>query len=241
MLRDARALAESGGDGEACLLIDVYETDALIKTARVTEAAEVARRGLASARQAGLGGFWNTAMLAGNGAEALLDQGQTAAVLIGPLTDGPAERDTWLAHAHRAGIDLLRGDTEAAAARQEQIAALVGRVERDDWTREGALRTAELWLWTGAPDRVLPAVRPVLTGLKSPGQAIFCGPLLTLGMRACADLAERAAARRDAARRDAAARSAALAAAWDLAELAGRLPARSRRIRSPPLRRPASL
>jgi DNA-binding CsgD family transcriptional regulator len=222
VLRQARALAESGGDGEACLLVDVYESDALVKTARIAEAAEVARRGLASARQAGLDGFWNTAILAGNGAEALLHQGQTgaAAALIGPLTDGPAERDTWLAHAHRAEIDLLRGDAAAAAARQEQIAALVGRVDSDDWAREWALRAAELWLWTGAPDRVLPAVHRVLTGLKSPGQAIFCGPLLTLGMRACADQAERAAARQDET-----GRGAALTAAQDLAELGGQLPA----------------
>ena len=221
-LRHGRALAESGGDGEACVLIDVYESDALLKTARVADAAEVARLGLASARQAGLESFWTTAILAGNGAEALVDQGRTAdaAALIGPLTDGPAGRDTWLAHAHRAEIDLLRGEAEAAAARQEQIAAIVGRVGSDDWSREGALRAAELRLWTDAPDRVLPEIRPVLAGLKSPDQAIFCGPLLTLGMRACADLAERARARRDVA-----GEGAALADGEDLAELAGQLPA----------------
>jgi hypothetical protein len=93
-------------------------------------------------------------------------------------------------------------------------------VDSDDWAREGALRAAELWLWTGAPERALPAVHRVLTGLKSPGQAIFCGPLLTLGMRACADQAERAAARQDETGRDAA-----LTAAEDLAELGGQLPA----------------
>ena len=222
LLRHGRALAESTGDGEACVLIDVYESDALLKTARVADAAEVARRGLASARQAGLEAFWTTAILAGNGAEALLHQGRTAAAaaLIGPLTDGPAGRDTWLAHVHRAEIDLLSGDAPAAIARQEQIAAAVGRVGSDDWSREGALRAAELRLWTGAPDRVLPEIRPVLAGLKSPAQAIFCGPLLTLGMRACADLAELARARRDAA-----AEGAAIADGEDLAELAGRLPA----------------
>ena len=222
LLRHGRALAESTGDGEACVLIDVYESDALLKTARVADAAEVARRGLASARQAGLEAFWTTAILAGNGAEALLHQGRTAAAaaLIGPLTDGPAGRDTWLAHVHRAEIDLLSGDAPAAIARQEQIAATVGRVGSDDWSREGALRAAELRLWTGAPDRVLPEIRPVLAGLKSPAQAIFCGPLLTLGMRACADLAELARARRDAA-----AEGAAIADGEDLAELAGRLPA----------------
>jgi DNA-binding CsgD family transcriptional regulator/tetratricopeptide (TPR) repeat protein len=221
LLRHGRALAESGGDGEACVLIDVYESDALLKTARVSDAAGVAGRGLASARQAGLEAFWTTAILAGNGAEALVHQGRTAeaAALIGPLTDGPAGRDTWLAHVHRAEIDLLRGDAAAALARQEQITATVGRVGSDDWSREGALRAAELWLWTGVPDRVLPEIRPVLAGLKSPGQAIFCGPLLTLGMRACADLAEQARARRDAA-----AEAAARTDGEDLAELAGRLP-----------------
>jgi DNA-binding CsgD family transcriptional regulator len=222
LLRHGRALAESAGDGEACVLIDVYESDALLKTARVTDAAEVARRGLASARQAGLEAFWTTAILAGNGAEALLYQGRTAAAaaLIGPLTDGPAGRDTWIAHVHRAELDLLSGDAPAAIARQEQIAATVGRVGSDDWSREGALRAAELRLWTGAPDRVLPEIRPVLTGLNSSAQAIFCGPLLTLGMRACADLAEQARARRDAA-----AEGSALADGEDLAELTGRLPA----------------
>ena len=222
VLRRGRALAESAGDGEACVLIDVYESDALLKTARVTEAAEVALTGLASARQAGCEAFWTTAILAANGAEALLHQARTAdaAALIGPLTDGPAGRDTWLAHAHRAEIDLLLGDTAEANARQEQIAAIVGQVESDDWSREVALRAAELWLWTGAPDRVLPGIRPALTGLKSPRQAIFCGPMLTLGMRACADLAERARARRDEA-----AEGAALAHGADLAGLAGELPA----------------
>ena len=220
-LRHGRALAESGGDGEACVLIDVYESDALLKTARVTDAAEVARRGLDSARQAGLEAFWTTAILAGNGAEALVHQGRTAdaAALIGPLTDGPAGRDTWLAHVHRAEIDLLRGDTAAAIARQEQIAAIVGQVGSDDWSREGALRAAELRLWTDVPDQVLAGIRPVLNGLKSPGQAIFCGPLLTLGMRACADLAEQARARRDPV-----AEGTALADAEDLAEMAARLP-----------------
>jgi len=222
MLSRGRALAESGGDGEACLLIDVYESDVLLKTARVAEAAEVAARGLANARQAGLEAFWTTAILTANVAEALLHQGRTAdaAALIGPLTDGPASRDTWIVHMWRAEIDLLSGDTAAAAERQEQIAAIVGRVKHAGWSRESALRAAELRLWTGAPDQVLPAIQPVLVALKSPGQAIFCGSLLTAGMRACADLAERARARRDEL-----AEGDALAAGAELADLAGRLPA----------------
>ena len=143
-----------------------------------------------------------------------------AAALLGPLTDGPAGRDTWLAHVYRAEADLLGGDLAAAAWRQEQIAAILGGVRNADWSREAALRAAELYLWAGRPDQVLPGIRQALAGLKSPGQAIFCGPLLTAGMRACADLAERARARQDDR-----AGNAALAAGADLADLAGQLPA----------------
>ena len=222
LLRRGRALAESDGDAEACLMIDVYESEALLKTARVADAAEVAARGLANARQAGLEAWWTTAILAANGTEALLDQGRTAdaAALIGPLTDGPANRDTWLAHVYRAEVDLLSGDMVTAAARQEQVATIVGRVGNADWAREAALRAAELRLWAGTPDQVLPGIRQVLAGLKSPRQAIFCGPLLTAGMRACADLAGRARAQQDEA-----AESEALAAGADLADLVGQMPA----------------
>ena len=222
VLRRGRALAESEGDAEACVLIDVYESEALLKTARVGPAAEVAVRGLANARQAGLEAFWTTAILAANGAEALLHQGRTAdaVAFIGPLTDGPASRDTWLAHVYRAEADLLSGNMAAAAARQEQIVAIVGRVGNADWSREAALRAAELRLWAGTPDQVLPGIHQVLAELKSPRQAIFCGPVLTAGMRACADLAERARARQDEA-----AESAALASGADLTDRAARLPA----------------
>jgi DNA-binding CsgD family transcriptional regulator/tetratricopeptide (TPR) repeat protein len=220
VLRRGRAMAE--GDAGACLLIDVYESEALLKTARVRDAAEVAVRGLANARQAGLEAFWNTAILAANGAEALLHQGRTAdaAALIGPLTDGPASRDTWLAHVYRAEADLLSGNMAAATLRQEQIAAIVGRVGNADWSREAALRAAELRLWTGTPDQVLPGIHQALAELKSPRKVIFCGPLLTTGMRACADLAERARARQDGA-----AESVALASGADLTDVAARLPA----------------
>ena len=222
VLRRGRALAESDGDGEACLLVDVYESEALLKTAKVRDAAEVAVRGLTAARQAGLEAWWTTAILAANGTEALLHQGRTAdaAALIGPLTDGPAERDTWLAHVYRAEVDLLRGDMATAAERHRQISVIIGSIRNADWSREAALRAAELRLWTGTPDQVLPGIRPALAGRKSPGQAIFCGPLLTAGMRACADLAERARAHQDGT-----AESGALAAGVDLAVLAGQLPA----------------
>ena len=66
---------------------------------------------------------------------------------------------------------------------------------------------------------MLPGIHQALAELKSPRKAIFCGPVLTAGMRACADLAERARARHDGA-----AESVALASSADLTDVAARLP-----------------
>jgi DNA-binding CsgD family transcriptional regulator len=199
VLRRSRALAEAAWDGESGLLIDLYESDALLKTAKFGDAAEVALRGLSTAREAGLEDFWTTAILAANLAEALMHQGHTAqaAALIGPLTEGPPDRDHWFAHVFRSEVDLLRGDLAAAAQRQAQIAELIGRVGNVEWSRESALRVAELQLWAGHPGRALAVVRQSLAQLPSPDWAMFCGRLLSTGMRAAADLAERARARQD--------------------------------------------
>ena len=222
VLRRGRALAESAWDGEAVILIDVYESDALLKTARFEDAAGVALRGLRTARQSGLDAFWTTSILAANAAEALIHQGRTddAAVLIEPLTDGPPDRDHWLIHVYRSELDLLRGDIAAATLRQEQIAAVIGEVSNVDWSRESAQRMAELQLWAAQPDRALAEVQRVISKVESAGWAIFCGHSLATGMRAWADLAERARARRDGA-----AARAAVAAGDELAATAAHLPA----------------
>jgi DNA-binding CsgD family transcriptional regulator len=177
----------------------VVESDALIKLARYQDAAGVAMRGLSTARQAGLAASWDAAILASNAAEPLLALGRTAeaAALIDPLTSGPADRDHWVVYQARAEIDLLRGDIEAAAVRRQQIIACVPHVGGLDVSRERAQRAAELALWAGQPADAVTEVRRVLPSFKDPEPTIFCGRLLTAGMRACADLAERARARGD--------------------------------------------
>jgi DNA-binding CsgD family transcriptional regulator len=216
VLRRGRALAESGGDGEALLMIDVYESDALLKTARFGDAADVALRGLQAARAAGLGEFWTAGIVAANAAEALLHQGRTAqaAALVDPLTGGPPYRDHWLVHLFRCEIDLRRGDVEAAVRRHRQIAAVTGELGNIEWSGELAQGAAEVALWAGLPDQALDEVRRTVARSTAPDWAIFCGRLLAAGMRACADLAERARARRDEP-----AAAAAAAAASELADL----------------------
>jgi DNA-binding CsgD family transcriptional regulator/tetratricopeptide (TPR) repeat protein len=207
------ALARDSQDGLVRLAVN--ESDALLKLGRFQRAAEAALRGFDRARLAGLQSWHIAATLAFNAAEALLALGRTeqAAALIDPLTAGSPDRDYWLAHVARAEVDVLRGDTDAAAGRLRLVGALPTVLNRVDFAYESARRAAEAALWAGRPDDALDETRRTLALFKAPDLTIWCGRLLTAGMRACADLAGQARARRDSP-----AAAAALAAADSLAE-----------------------
>jgi len=207
-------LARAMDDASAQVWLAANESDALLKLAKFAKAAEVAMRALGPARDAGLQASWRATILTSNASEALLAGGRTAeaAALIDPLITGPPDRDNWLVHLARADIDLLRGDTDDAAARRRLTDAIPARLGYYvDYARESAQRAVELAVWAGRPGDALEEVRRVLGLFKVPDLTIFCGRLLATGMRACADLAEQARARRD----EPAAR-AAVAAADDL-------------------------
>jgi DNA-binding CsgD family transcriptional regulator len=194
------ALARSMDDASAQVWLAANESDALLKLAKFGKAAEVAMRALGPARDAGLQASWRATILASNASEALLAGGRTAeaAALIDPLITGPPDRDNWLVHLARADIDLLRGDTDAAAARRRLTDAIPARLGYYvDYARESAQRATELAVWAGRPRDALEEVRRVLGLFKVSDLTIFCGRLLATGVRACADLAEQARARRD--------------------------------------------
>jgi DNA-binding CsgD family transcriptional regulator len=109
----------------------------------------------------------------------------------------PPDRDRWLAHVNCAEIDLLRGDTGAAAERWELIYAFPGLISRVDFAYESAPRAAEAMLWAERPGDALRETRRALALYKVPDLTILSGRLLAAGVRACADLAEQARARRD--------------------------------------------
>jgi DNA-binding CsgD family transcriptional regulator len=193
-------LARAMDDASAQVWLAANESDALLKLAKFAKAAEVAMRALGPARDAGLQASWRATILASNASEALLAGGRTAeaAALIDPLITGPPDRDSWLVHLARADIDLLRGDTDGAAARRRLTDAIPARLGYYvDYARESAQRAVELAVWTGRPGDALEEVRRVLGLFKVSDLTIFCGRLLATGMRACADLAEQARARRD--------------------------------------------
>ena len=193
------ALARAARDGPALVWLAVNESGALLKLARFQRAAEVASRGLDDARQAGLQSWDLASRLAAFTAEALLALGRTAeaAALIDPLTTMPPHHDQWLAQVIRAEIDLLRGDSSAAAGRWQLIEALPALTSRVDFAYDAVPRAAEAWLWAGRPGDALRETRRALALFQGPDLTILSGRLLAAGMRACADLAEQARARRD--------------------------------------------
>jgi DNA-binding CsgD family transcriptional regulator len=196
-LRRGRAAAEATGDGAALIWLADAENAAFWFTGNLARAEEVALRGLHAARRAGLGSWFHATLLAGSAADTMLCRGRTAeaAALIDPLTTGPPGRDDLFLHVLRGQIDLLRGDIEAAAARQQQVTALAGHLYSVDLARQAAQPTVEVALWAGRPGDALEEVRRVLAPCER--VTFLCGPTLVAGLRACADLAERARARRD--------------------------------------------
>jgi DNA-binding CsgD family transcriptional regulator len=199
LLDRGRALAEAAADGQAVLRLAVTESDALLEMGKAGAAAEVGLRGLQAARQAGRQASPDASVLAFNAAAAMLAQGRTAeaAALIDPLTAGPPGRDHYGVDMLRIEIDMLRGDLEAAARRQQQMSAFISHIGNIDHAREVRQRAAELALWAGRPGEALQEIRQALAPFTAPDLTILSGWLLATGMRACADLAEQARARRD--------------------------------------------
>jgi DNA-binding CsgD family transcriptional regulator len=194
-----KAVAEAARDDAALLEVAVRESDALLCVGDFTSAAELALHGLHAARQAGLDGWFQATYLVANAAEALLSAGHTddAAALIDPLTTGPPSADYWWVHLFRAVIDMLRGDLAAAICRQQQVNALPGHFFSAELGREAAQLTVEVALWAGRPGDALEDVRRAIARHGTPDLTLCWGRLLAAGLRACADLAERARARRD--------------------------------------------
>ena len=199
LIHRARALATRSGDADAALSVAVFEGSALLSVGRFQDAAASAMQALGTARQAGLQAYYKTSIVAANAADALLCQGRTAkaGALIDPLTGGPPDSEHRFAHGIRAEIDLLRGDLQAASRRWHIIEALgdAGLMEN---AREQIQQMTELALWAGRPDEALELVhRGLDLASKAPYLTKFCGRLLASGMRACADMAERARASSD--------------------------------------------
>ncbi|HEV3069648.1 MAG TPA: AAA family ATPase, partial [Streptosporangiaceae bacterium] len=183
-------LAEAAGDAGASLWVAVEKSYALASTGQNAAAVDVALSALATARDTGRQSGLHAAMLVANAASALLATGRTAeaAALVDPLTGGAPDRDHWIMHLSRGEIDMVRGDIATAAGRRMRLSEVTGELGSGDWGRAAALWAAELALWDGRPAHALEEIRRVLLPIDTHERAIVCAPLLTVGMRACADL-----------------------------------------------------
>jgi DNA-binding CsgD family transcriptional regulator len=213
LLAQARSVPGTSSDALAALRLEMTESDALLKVGKLEEATRVALRGDNAVRQLGFGSSFQATTILTTAVEGLLGRGRTAeaAALIDPHTSGPVDRDHVFLHVCRAEIDLLRGEVDAAAARLAQTKVEWFEATLDH-ARELGQRVAEVAVWARRPDEALEEVDRMLGRLEGTDWVISSGWLLAVGMRACADLAERGRARRDQS-----AVQAALAAADNLA------------------------
>ncbi len=188
-LREGQALAAGIEDADPALTVAGWHSDALLKLARLPEAIEVAQEAVDRAERGGHGRASSTAIVRGNGAEAMLDLGRTAAAggVLDPLTQAAPQVDDWVLHVGRAAVDLRRGLIDEAAERLEAVRRLPLK-GNPEFEREIAERAAEVTLWARAPERCLTAVRRALDRCAGTQQEPFCADLLVYGMRAAADL-----------------------------------------------------
>jgi DNA-binding CsgD family transcriptional regulator len=195
LLAQARSVLGESRDARAVLPLAILESDALLKVGRLEDATRVGLRGFDEAGELGFGSTGPAAISLANAVEGLLGRGRTAeaAALIDPLINGPIDPDNWPLHLARAEIDLVRGDLHAAADRMAKID--VGA--SPEFAAGLAQDVAEVALWAGRPGNGLEEVHRALKRKGEEDWLMKSGPLLVVGMRSCAELAERARAHRD--------------------------------------------
>ena len=221
LLVRARELAEACGDGESLLRVASEEGSLHEAFGRMEAKLDTEMTGLRAARRLGLQDSLPAVILACEACNGLLNSGRTAeaGALVDPLTSGPPDQQHLYLHLNRVELDTMRGDLDAAGRRLRQVQALaVGQVGGFRGEDLAPMLAADLALWSGRPDEALAEVTRELPSVSPPIKYVG-GPLLMLGMRACADLAEIARARRDDA-----AEADAMAAAADLVSWVDRLP-----------------
>ena len=197
-LRQAREIAGRSGPPE--LVIVAYHNLALnlAQDVRFDEALVEARAGREAARRAGLERRFGQD-LAALAADILVRRGRWAeADDVTREGLGLAQRRMVTAYleAVRGRLQALRGDVEEASRRLDSldrasidpdVAAFVGQVR------------AETALAAGRPEDALAAVDEALGRLAGLDDSLWSSPLVALGLRALADLAEAGRAARDAA------------------------------------------
>lgn len=194
-LREACRLAARAGPADL-LIVGHYNLALNLAAAdRPAEARLEAEAGLAAARAAGLERRFGQDLSALAG-DILLRLGLTeeAAQVVGAgLALAPEGRVSVYLAAVSARLAAIRGDLAAAATRLAPVDQAV--LDPDVAAYVAAVR-AESALWAGRPEEALAAAEAGRAALAGLDDVIWTAPLVALGLRALADLAERSERRR---------------------------------------------
>jgi tetratricopeptide (TPR) repeat protein/type II secretory pathway predicted ATPase ExeA len=116
-----------------------------------------------------------------------------AAELVDPWTDGPLQQHRWALHIERAKLDMLRGRSDEAIARFDELA----RLEMPSlWGRAEIARcVARNQIWLRQPQAALDCLLSVIDEAVDTDALASMGPLLVLAASAAGDLVEQLPAR----------------------------------------------
>ena len=164
---------------------------------RLTEAIEVAERGVAATAQLGLMRFFGTHLLC-NIASCLFRLGrwdEAEAAIRRAEAAGPIGINEILVQELLARFALVRGRFDEAVRRLEPLAAIAGRAVDIQFVGPVQASLVELALWQGRPQDAATRIAAALR-LIDHSPEIRISEIYALGLRANADVAELARARR---------------------------------------------
>jgi tetratricopeptide (TPR) repeat protein len=195
-LRQARTIAEELGEVNLLALTFEYLPQVLEAAGRQADALAEVLQGIQTGRRLGLERFQDLGGLAAlfcfqlgrwQDADRYLRQGMAA----NPMPTMPAiATRVW-----QAQLEVERGEFAAAAARLEEVTRAVPKPPRPQFGDHFAARAA-LAIWQDRLDDARAVVQAGLEWLAGTEEELYFRPLLTLGLRAEADRAERSRARR---------------------------------------------
>jgi DNA-binding CsgD family transcriptional regulator len=196
MLAEARAVALRVNAYQPLLGAAITESDMLESAGLHELAAEVAREGLATAREHGLARTYG-AVLANNVAEPLVSLGrwdEAGEVIERTLRLFPPRLNRTYMWRLTGDIALARGDVTAAAESVASMRSVLDHVRYQDQYHLPMVRLeTELRLAQGRPADALSAVRDALDRHDVRPSPRYAWPLLVAGARACAAAAREAA------------------------------------------------
>jgi DNA-binding CsgD family transcriptional regulator len=171
-----------------------WRTTILLSTGRAAEVPRLSEQAGRMFRRPGPGAKVPSlaSAICANLCRAYIDLGDvdSAIPLVEMLTQDAPTRDSWMAHASRSWVDMLRGDTAASQERWRQLPP----TGTSDEAFDVEPARMELDLWLRRPGSALAHALSLLNAHGDEADTRLAGRLLVTAAWACADLSEQRAA-----------------------------------------------